>query len=113
MTPTTKSDQKPTFFRMPQTATGWSSLWLGTSFVVLFAMWLLYVGMTAPMSRPTFFSDPVHAVLILSAAGAAVGGAIAGLLALFTRSERSVMVMLSVVPGGFVLYWAIAEIFGH
>lgn len=61
------------------------------------------------MARPTFFSDPTHAVLILSAAAAAMAGGTAGAIALLRR-DRSVAIMLSVALGAFVLYWTVAEI---
>jgi uncharacterized integral membrane protein len=73
---------------MPRTRLGWWSIGLAATFVVLFVVWLLYVEAT-PMARPTFFSDPLHAVLILGAAAAAITGAIVGALALAARRERS------------------------
>ncbi len=112
-TPQESDDRDSGIFATPRTISGRLSIWLGGSFVVLFALWLLYIDRTAPMSRPTIFSDLVHAVLILSAAAAAVGGAISGGFALVTRHERSIMVVLSVFLGAFVLYWAIAETIGH
>ena len=65
------------------------------------------------MTRPTFFSDPLHAVLILGAAAAAITGAIVGALALVVKRERSLWVLLSVLLGAFVLYWTIGELAGH
>ena len=106
------SSQRSSFTGLPQTRTGWWSIGLAITFMALFGLWLLYVQAT-PMSRPTFFSDPLHAVLILSAATAAIIGAIAGALALVAKRERSFMILLSVLLGAFVLYWTIAELLGH
>jgi hypothetical protein len=43
--------------------------------------------------RPTFFSDPLHALLLLSAA-AGITGAIFGALAIVSKRERSFMILL-------------------
>ncbi len=97
---------------MPQTRPGWWSVGLEIAFFVLFAVWLLYVQAT-PIARPTFFSDPVHAFLILSAAGAAITGAGVGLLAIVAKGDRSFTIFLSVVLGALVLFWSTAEVIGH
>jgi uncharacterized integral membrane protein len=106
------SSRSPSFVGMPRTRLGWWSIGLATTFLVLFVLWLLYVQAT-PMARPTFFSDPLHAVLILGAAAAAITGAIVGVLALVAKRERSLIILLSVLLGAFVLYWTIAELMGH
>ena len=104
------SSRSPRFVGMPRTRLGWSSIGLATTFLGLFVLWLLYVGATAPMDRPTFFSDPLHAVLILGAAAAAITGAIAGALALVAKRERSFIIALSVLLGSFVLYFTIGSL---
>ena len=106
------SSRSPSFVGMPRTWLGWWSIGLAITFLVLFVLWLLYVQAT-PMARPTFFSDPLHAVLILAAAAAAITGAIVGALALVAKRERSLMILLSVLLGAIVLYWTIAELMGH
>ena len=106
------SRRSPSFVGMPRTWLGWSSIALAITFLVLFVLWLLYVQAT-PMARPTFFSDPLHAVLILGAAAAAVTGAMVGALALAAKRERSFMILLSVLLGAYVLYWTIAQLVGR
>lgn len=96
----------------PRTRLGWYSLVCAILFFLLFAVWLLYISST-PIARPTFFSDPVHAVLILAAAASAIIGAVLGLLALLLKNERSVLVVFSVALGGLVLFSTIAEWMGH
>lgn len=81
-------------------------------FFVLFAAWLMYIS-SNPMARPTFFSDPVHAVLILGAAVLAIISGLIGLLALLMKNERSILVVFDVALGGLVFYWTIAEWTGH
>lgn len=106
------SSRRPVLGGMPRTRLGWGSIGLAILFFVFFLLWLLYLQAT-PMARPTFFSDPVHAFLILSAAGAAITGAGVGLLAIVAKGDRSFTIFLSVVLGAFVLFWSIAEVIGH
>jgi uncharacterized integral membrane protein len=106
------SGRSPGFVGMPRTRLGWWSIGLAITFLALFVLWLLYVQAT-PIARPTFFSDPLHAFLILGAAAAAITGAIVGALALVAKREQSFMLVLSILLGVFVLYWAIAELMGH
>ncbi len=67
-------------------------------FFLLFFAWIPYVRAT-PIPRPTFFSDPIHAVLILSAALSAIVGAGVGVLAWFRSREPSIWVAISVLVG--------------
>jgi hypothetical protein len=78
----------------------------------LFPTWLLYVN-AMPMPRPTFFSDPLHAVLLIGASVAAILGGILGELAFVARHERSCAIFLSVILGVLVVFWTIAERIGH
>ena len=88
-----------------------SSVALTLAFLILFSVWLAYVRLT-PMPRPTFFSDPLQAWLILVAAAAAIAGGAAGVMAIVKR-ERTFGVLVSVLVGCVVLYWTIAEMRGH
>ncbi len=106
------SSRSPSFVGMPRTRLGWWSIGLAATFIVLFVIWLLYVG-AMPKDRPTFFSDPLHAVLILGAAAAAITGAIVGVLAFVANRERSLIILLSVLLGAYVLSWTITELVGH
>ncbi|MBT8131071.1 MAG: hypothetical protein KJO35_02285 [Gammaproteobacteria bacterium] len=100
------------FIGLPTTRLGIWSVSLGIAFLLLFSAWLFYVTVRQ-VSRPTFFSDPVHAILILSAAASGIGGAIAGTLAVLLRQEHSWIVLLSVLQGSVVFIWTVAEIIGH
>jgi hypothetical protein len=103
--------QSPTFVGVPRSRLGWWSISLAITFVVLFVLWCLYVRWR-PIARPTFFSDPLHACLILGAAAAGITGAIAGVLALVAKRERSCMILLSVLLGAFALWVTIATLMG-
>ena len=96
----------------PRTRLGWYSLVCAILFFLLFAAWLLYIS-SIQIARPTFFSDPAHAALILAASVSAIIGAVLGLLALLLNNERSVLVVFSVALGGLVLFSTIAEWMGH
>lgn len=99
-------------FGKPRTRLGRWSTGLAVGFFALFALWLFYVQ-ARPIARPTFFSDPLHVVLILGAVAAAITGGMVGALALGSQRERSLWVMLSGLLGAFVLYWTIGELTGH
>jgi hypothetical protein len=99
----------PSFAGIPRSRFGWWSIYLAALFLGLFAAWLLYV-LATPIARPTFFSDPLHACLILGAAAAGISGAIVGVLALVAKRERSFMILLSVLPGALALYLTIAKL---
>lgn len=101
----------PSFIGVPRSRLGWWSIGLAVLFLGLFVAWLLYVQAT-PIARPTFFSDPLHACLLLGAAAAGITGFIVGVLALVTKRERSFLILLSVLLGAFVLYWTIGSLVG-
>lgn len=101
----------PSFVGMPRSRLGWWSIGLAVLFLGLFVVWLLYVQAT-PIARPTFFSDPLHACLLLGAAATGIAGAIVGVLALVAKRERSFLILLSVLLGAFVLYWTIGSLVG-
>lgn len=100
------------FFGLPTTRLGSWAIRLSGLFLVLFTAWFAYVTAT-PIPRPTFFSDPLHAVLILGAAASAVLGMVIGILALFAARERSVLNFAGIAIGIIVLLWTIAELSGH
>jgi hypothetical protein len=101
-----------TFAGVPRSGLGWWSISLAVTFVVLFLLWWLYVTRWRPVARPTFFSDPLHACLLLGAAAAGITGAIVGVLALVLKRERSFMILSSVLLGAFVLFWTIGSLAG-
>jgi hypothetical protein len=103
---------KPSFVGMPRSRLGWWSIGLALGFLGLFTAWWLYVQAT-PMPRPTFFSDPLHACLLIGATAAGIAGAIVGVLAIVAQREQSFLIFLSVLLGAFVLYMTLAELGGH
>jgi hypothetical protein len=75
------------------------------AFLLLFRFWILYA--MYPIPRPTFFSDPLRAFLLLTATAASIAGGVVGVFAGIAKGERSITVLLSVVLGAFVLFWTI------
>jgi hypothetical protein len=112
----TSAESRPLWRRiigLPGTRLGRWSTSLAIAFFVLFPLWLFYALSLRPIPRLTFFSDPLHAFLLLGAAAAAITSAIVGALAIVAKRERSFTVLLSVLMGAFVLYWTIGELMGH
>ena len=97
---------------LPQSFAGRFAVILCIVFFVLFGAWLGYLELR-PIQRPTFFSDPLHAAILLTAAGSAIFGAFIAVFAIVMRGERSVFTLLSVLGGSFVLFWTVAELIGH
>ena len=97
------------FSLMPTTKQGRWSVRLLVVFAVLFPTWIAYVSLRQ-IPRPTFFSDPLHAVLLLPAAVSAALGAIVGVWSVLIRGERAILTFLSIIVGGFVGWWGAAEI---
>ncbi len=100
------------FLSFPKTRLGWWAIGCSSLFFLLFILWLFYV-ISTPIERPTFFSDPLHVVLLLGAAVSAISGAIIASIAFVVKHERSLFILLSVILGVIVIYWAIAELTGH
>jgi hypothetical protein len=96
---------------MPRSRLGWWSIGLAITFVVLFVLRWLTVSWR-PMPRPTFFSDPLAAWLMLGAAAAGSTAALVGVLAFVARRERSFLILLSVLLGAVVLYVTIGTLAG-
>jgi hypothetical protein len=102
--------RSPSFFGMPQSRLGWCSTSCAIVFPVLFSLWYWYAVYLRPIRRPTFFSDPLHAFLMLAAIMVAVTAAIVGALAIIAKHERSFAIFVSVVLGTSVLCYTICVI---
>ena len=108
----TVRDNRPAFLGPPRTRAGWLSVGLAGGFFALFAAWLAYSNAT-PVARPTFFSDPIHAVLLLAAVASAESGLIVGVVTVLRGRERSLALLPGLLLGVVVLLLTIGEIRGH
>ena len=95
------------FFSQPVTSTGWWAAGLGIGFVILFLINALvlipFSAAQPPWSRPLM----IFYGLFMLACG--LGGAVAGLLAILRRGERSWLVWLPLLPGALVIFLLLGE----
>jgi hypothetical protein len=56
-----------------------------------------------------FFSLPLPAFVLLAAAASAVAGGVAALVAIIRKGERSILMIVPIIVGAFVSYFAIGE----
>ena len=93
---------------MPSTIFGKWAGWLLGLFAGLLA---LFFGLVAAGQRggETFFSNPVLTIPMLGAAISAIAGGVLGVYAVRQR-DRSVVVIVAILVGLFVLLWTAAEI---
>ena len=72
----------------------------------------VFFGLVAGGQRggDTFFSNPWLSWSILLAGGTAIAAGVVGLVCILAHRERSFPVIVTVVLGGLVLAWVIAEI---
>ncbi|MCP3853649.1 MAG: hypothetical protein GY745_20100 [Actinomycetia bacterium] len=92
-----------------KTPLGRLSLWFFAAFVLLM---LLFFGAVSVGERggDDLFDNLRLTVPVLSAAAAAVAGAVTGILAMVRQHERSIMVAGVTLVGGFVFAFAVAEV---
>jgi hypothetical protein len=93
---------------MPSTIFGKWAGWLLGLFMALLA---LFFGLVEAGQRggETIFSNLALAIPGLGAAASAIAGGVLGVYALKHR-DRSVVVILAILVGMFVLFWTAAEI---
>lgn len=95
------------FFTRPVTSTGWWAAGLGIGFVLLFLINALvlipFSDSQPPWSRPLMI---FYGLFMLTCG---LGGAMAGLLAILRRGERSWLVWLPLLPGALVIFLLLGE----
>jgi len=62
------------------------------------------------MDRPSFFSDPLHAILLILAGLSGASSFIIGLIAVIKYKERAIPVFLTTLLGLFVILFGLGEI---
>jgi hypothetical protein len=99
----------PTWFGLPRTKLGkWTQRLMGAS-LALMGAWTLWVAL-AQRDHTTFWSDPVHAVLIIAAAAAGSASGLTGVLSILLKRERSLLLVATTLAGCFIGWWTYMEI---
>lgn len=98
--------------RFPSTRWGWWSLGLAIAFFVLWAIFFALVA-SGEKGGATFFSIPLLAISVLSAAVAALAGGATASVAIIWKGERSLLVFIVLLLSLFVLVFVLGEIAGH
>jgi len=93
----------------PSTRLGWWSLGFLIGFFVFFSLFFLLVD-SGQRGGETFFSNPWLAMSMLIAASSAILGGITAVVAVFGRRERSLLSILALLIGLFVLAFVLGEI---
>ena len=103
---------RPKLLGLPRSGLGWSSIWLALAFFVIMWLFRLYAS-TSTRYRPTFFSDPLNALLLITASLAGISSGVTALLALIFKRERSLLLVLMVIFGALVALFTLSELVGH
>ena len=104
----------------PRASLGRWSLGLLAGFIVLMFLFLAMISLygggnevrrLSMQAGGKFFSLPWMGLTLLAAALSAVAGGVAALLAIVRKGERSILMVVPILVGSFVLFWAIGELF--
>jgi hypothetical protein len=93
----------------PSTRLGWWSVGLLIGFFVFFSLFTLLVEF-GQRGGETFFSNPWLASTMLVAASSAIAAGVTAVVAIFGRHERSLLSILALLIGMFVLAFVLGEI---
>ena len=63
-----------------------------------------------PMERSSFFSDPLHAILLILAGLSGASAFVIGLIAVIKDKERAIPVFLTTLLGLFITLFGLGEI---
>jgi hypothetical protein len=99
------------FTEKPHTKLGWWASWLGVAFVVLFLI-NSFVFMPSSSNAPwRHVILPFYGILMLLCG---IASGVSGLLAMAKQHERSGLVLLTLLPGLWVLFLLVGEfLFPH
>jgi hypothetical protein len=93
----------------PRTRAGWWSVALAGAFVVFFVLFQALVA-AGQRGGDTFFSNPSLALTILTAGAAAIAGGVTAGVAIEAKGERSLLVIVVLLLGLFVLTFVLGEL---
>src|SRR5512138_242043 len=105
-----KNESKP-FIKMPHTLLGRWAVWLGAAFVVMFLI-NAFVFMPSSSDAPwRHVILPFYGILMLLCG---LGSGAAGFYAVFRQHERAFLVLITLLPGMWVIFMLIGEfLFPH
>jgi hypothetical protein len=98
--------------RFPETRTGWWSVGFAGGFYVFNFLYRALAASTGG-GGSTFFSHPLPALCVLAAAGCAIAGAATAAWAIARKGDRSLLLLITLLLGLFVLLFALGELKGH
>lgn len=102
---------KPKWFGLPRSGLAQSSVWLVLTFLLLMAIFMIYIRLPHG-PRPTFFSDPISALLLIAAAVTGTGSGMTAVLSIILKREKSLLLIPIIFLGAFVALFAIGELLG-
>jgi len=94
---------------LPKTRLGIWSCSLQVVFAVCIGVFYLMVSVFGQRGGEGFFDNLLLTIPMLIAAAASIAAAVIGIIS-FVKSERSVLVLIAVLLGLFVLWWCVAEV---
>lgn len=95
---------------IPKSRLGRYSVFALLSFALFFILSQTIVISQDPKDRPSFFSDPIPAVLLIIAGLSGVFAFFTGTIAVIKNRERAISVFISALIGLFVLFFWLGEV---
>ena len=95
---------------MPKSKLGRYSIFAILLFVLFFILGQSIVIVKGPFENPSFFNDPIPAILMIIAGLSGVFAFFSGLVALIKNRERAIPVFFSTLIGLFILIFWLGEV---
>lgn len=95
---------------MPKTKLGKWSVGLSVVFFLLLATGIFIISRQGPRIDQTFFDNPAASIPILGAGVSAIAAFITGIIAIWKRKERSILVFAATLIGLLVMLFLLGEI---
>jgi len=98
-------------FSLPTTRLGRWSMWLAAAFIVMFAIYMVFVGVFGTTTSETMssFSRIVMPFYGIGMMLVGLSAGVVGLVAIIKNRERSWVVWATLLPMAFVLFFVIGE----
>lgn len=96
----------------PRTPAGWWAVIFEVGFIIFITLLQVLIA-SGQRGGKTFFANPILATTLIVASLSAMSGLALGLFSFIRRKERSLLVLIAVTLGLFVLIFTIGELVGH